>query len=204
MVIINKSQVEIGIKDYKLNDRIKIVLPDEAWTKHHFIKAEYNLRMARINFNLDTRKDLIKELEKSKEMDDEFSTSEWVIIMAYYAMFHAVQALLRKIGIKIGKEYAHEITSNLLLHYFYYTRIIEDELLTIYERAEEQARKLVVSYIFAKEKRTHYQYSASTESAETEAGRILEDAAIFVSRLAEIEKTLSKELVMARLGKKSL
>lgn len=105
---------------------------------------------------------------------------------------------------KLGKEYAHEITSNLLLHYFYYTRIIEDELLKIYERAEEQARKLVVSYIFAKEKRIHYQYSASTESAETEAGKILEDAAIFVSRLEEIEKTLSKELVMARLGKKSL
>jgi len=74
--------------------------------------------------------------------------------MSYYAMFHSVNALLRKIGVKTGKQYAHEITTTLLLHYFYYTGVIEDELLKIYENAEEKAKGLVVSYIFAKEERT--------------------------------------------------
>ena len=64
--------------------------------------------------------------------------------MSYYAMFHSVNALLRKIGIKVGKEHAHEITKNLLLHCFYHTKIIEDELLKIYENAEEKATELVV------------------------------------------------------------
>ena len=46
---------------------------------------------------------------------------KWTIVKSYYAMFHSVNALLRKIGIKVGKQYAHDITTNLLLYYFYYT-----------------------------------------------------------------------------------
>ena len=136
MVILNKNQVEIEVKSYKVQDKIKVMFPDEAWTKHHFSKSDYNIRIARINFNLNKHKDFLKELENLEEPDPEFNTYEWVIIMGYYAMFHSVNALLRKIGVKIGKQYAHEITTNLLLHYFYYTRIIEDELLKIYPRGK--------------------------------------------------------------------
>jgi len=204
MVILNKNQVEIEIDQYKAGDKIKIMFPDETWTKHHFSKAEYNLRIARINFNLNENPDFIKELEKTEEPDPEFNTYEWVIIMSYYAMFHSVNALLRKIGIKIGKQYAHEITTNLLLYYFHYTRIIEDELLKIYENAEEKAKELVVSYIFAKEERTKYQYEVNLESQKKNAEKILNDAVNFVSRLKDIDKTLSKELVLTRLDKKAL
>ena len=119
-------------------------------------------------------------------------------------MFHSVNALFRKIGVKIGKQYAHEITTNLLLYYFYYTKIIEDELLKIYENAEEKAKGLVVSYIFAKEERTKYQYEVNLESQRKDAEKILDDAVNFVSRLKDISKTLSKELVLAKLGKKTL
>ncbi len=162
MVILNKSQAEIEIISYKADDKIKIMLPDEIWAKHHFSKAEYNLRVARVNFNLNDHKEFIKELEQAD--DPAFNTYEWVIVMSYYSMFHSVNALLRKIGIKIGKEYAHEITTNLLLYYFFYTGIIEDELLKLYENAEEKAKGLVVSYIFAKEERTKYQYGVNLES----------------------------------------
>ncbi len=204
MVILNKSQVEVEAKSYKAQDKIKIMYADEVWTKHHFSKANYNLRIARINFNLNEHQDFLKELENLEEPDPEFNTYEWVIIMSYYAMFHSVNALLRKIGVKIGKQYAHEITTNLLLHYFYYTKIIEDELLKIYENAEEKAKGLVVSYIFAKEERTKYQYEVNLESQKKDAEQILEDAVNFVSRLKDISKTLSKELVLVKLGKKTL
>ncbi|MDO8740036.1 MAG: HEPN domain-containing protein [Candidatus Woesearchaeota archaeon] len=204
MVIFNKNQVEIELKKYKIDDKIKVVYPDDVWAKYHFGKAEYNLRMARINFNLNAHPDFMEELEKTKKHDAKFNTHEWVIIMSYYAMFHSVNALLRKIGIKIGKQYAHEVTTNLLLHYFYYTKIIEDELLKIYENAEEKARGLVVSYIFAKEERTKNQYEVNLESQRKNAEKILDDAVNFVSRLKDISKTLSKESVMIKLGKKSL
>lgn len=202
MVILNKDQVEIEVKSYKIGDKIKVMFPDEAWSKHHFSKADYNLRIARLNFNLNERKDFIKELTQTE--DPEFNTYEWVIIMSYYSMFHSVNALLRKIGIKVGKQYAHEITTNLLLHYFYYTKLIEDELLKIYENAEEKAKGLVVSYIFAKEERTKHQYEVNLESQKKSAEKILDDAVNFVIRLKDIDKTLSKELVLAKLGKKSL
>jgi len=204
MVILNKDQVEIEVKHYKSDDKIKIMLPDETWKRYHFSKAEYNLRIARINFNLNEHKDFIKKLEQTEEYDPEFNTYEWVIIMSYYAMFHSVNALLRKIGVKVGKKYAHEITTNLLLHYFYYTKIIEDELLKIYEKAEEKAKELVVSYIFAKEERTKYQYEVNLKSQKRDAEKIINDGVNFVSRLKDIDKTLSKELVIAKLGKKTL
>jgi hypothetical protein len=41
--------VEIEINGYKSNDKIKIVAPDETWTKHHFSKSEYNMRIANVN-----------------------------------------------------------------------------------------------------------------------------------------------------------
>ncbi len=204
MVILNKNQVEIELKHYKRDDKIKVIYPDETWTKHHLSKAEYNLRIARINFNLNEHPDYVKKLEQTEEYDPEFNTYEWVIIMSYYAMFHSVNALLRKIGVKVGKQYAHEITTNLLLYYFYYTQLIEDELLKIYENAEEKAKELVVSYIFAKEERTKYQYEANLESQEKDAEKILNDAVNFVSRLKDIDKTLSKELVLSKLNKKAL
>ena len=204
MAVLNKSQVEIEVKKYKTDDKIKIIFPDEAWTKDHFSKADYNLRIARINFNLNDHKDFLKELEKTEEADPNFNTYEWVIIMSYYAMFHSVNALLRKIGVRIGKQYAHDTTTNLLLYYFYYTKIIEDELLKIYENAEEKAKELVVSYIFAKEERTKYQYKVNLESQKKDAEKVLDDAVNFVSRLKDINKTLSKDLVLAKLNKKVL
>ena len=66
MVILNKAQVEIEVENYKIEDKIKITYPDEGWTKHHFNKAEYNLRIARINFNLNEHKNFIKELVLNK------------------------------------------------------------------------------------------------------------------------------------------
>src|SRR3989338_7826117 len=84
MAVLNKSQVEIEVKKYKTDDKIKIIFPDEAWTKDHFSKADYNLRIARINFNLNDHKDFLKELEKTEEADPDFNTYEWVIIMLYY------------------------------------------------------------------------------------------------------------------------
>lgn len=204
MVIINKEQVEIEVRKYKADEKIKILLPDDNWAQHHFNKAEYNLRIARINFNLSNYPDIISKLEKTEELDKNFNTYEWVIVMGYYAMFHSVNALLRKIGVKIGKEFAHEITINLLLYYLYYTKIIEDELLNIYENAEEKAKDLVVSYIFAKEERTKYQYTPEQNSQRKDAEKILKDATNFVSRLKDINKTLSKELVANKLGTRML
>ena len=204
MVILNKNQVEIEVNMYKSVDKIKVVLPDETWARHHFTKSSYNLRIARINFNLNDNPECLKVLEQTNEPDADFKTYEWVVIMSYYAMFHAVNALLRKIGIKVGKEYAHEITTNLLLHYFYYTKIIEDELLKIYENAEEKAKGFIASYIFAKDERMKYQYEANAESQKREAQKILEDASDFVSRLKDIDKTLSKEIVLIKLSKRNL
>ena len=81
---------------YKRDGKISIIYPDNEWAKYHFDKSDYNLRMAIINLNLNKYPDIIKKLESSEQIDPLFNTSEWVIIMSYYAMFHSVNALLKK------------------------------------------------------------------------------------------------------------
>jgi len=49
MVILNKGQAEIEVKNYKINDKIKIMFPDKTWTKYHFTKSEWK-RPAKICF----------------------------------------------------------------------------------------------------------------------------------------------------------
>jgi len=203
-MIENKNQVEIKIIEYKRDKKINLLPPGERWVKYHFDKSEYNLRMARINLNLNEHKDFIKILEDVKDVDTEFNTYEWVVIMSYYAMFHSVNALLEKIGIKVGKQYTHEITTDLFTYYLYHTKIIEDELLKTYKNAEKKAKELVVSYIQAKDQRKKYQYEVNIESQKKGPKDVFNNAVDFVSRLKNIEKTLSKEFVLKRLGKKSL
>ena len=92
MKVRNKGQIGLEIEEYKSSNKIQISIPDEIWVKHHFNKSEYNLRVAQINFNLNKDKEIIKKLENTEEIDPDFNTYEWVVIMAYYAMFHSVNA----------------------------------------------------------------------------------------------------------------
>ena len=73
-----------------------------------------------------------------------------------------------------------------------------------YENAEEKSKGMVVSYIFAKEERTKYQYDVNLDSQKKDAEKILEDAVCFVSRLKDLNRSLSKELLLVKLNKKSL
>ncbi|MFH1592047.1 MAG: HEPN domain-containing protein [Candidatus Woesearchaeota archaeon] len=204
MKVRNKGQIGLEIEEYKSSNKIQISIPDEIWVKHHFNKSEYNLRVAQINFNLNKDKEIIKKLENTEEIDPDFNTYEWVVIMAYYAMFHSVNALLRKIGIIVGKEHSHDITLNLLLYYFYFTKIIEDSLIEIFENTGEEAKKLISSYIYAKDERVKYQYKADQATQEKNAKKILNGAVIFVNKLKEISTSLNKDLVLIRLGKRAL
>ena len=199
----NKEQIELSIEEYKGSNKVQISIPDETWTNYHFSKSEYNLRVAQINFNLSRNKKVIKELENVEEIDEKFNTYEWVIIISYYAMFHSVHALLRKIGIIVGKEHAHEITLNTLLYYFYFTKIIEDSLIEIFEDAETEAKRLISSYIYAKDERIKYQYKADQTSQEDNSKKILDNAITFVGRLKDISTNLSKELILTRLNRKT-
>lgn len=85
MVILNKNQVEIEINQYKKQDKIEIIMPDPTWAKFHFNKANYNLRVARINFNLNDDRSIIKKLEMRQDADIDFDTYEWVIIKCLIA-----------------------------------------------------------------------------------------------------------------------
>lgn len=51
---------------------------------------------------------------------------------------------------------------------------------------------------------TKYQYEVNVESQKEDAEKILNDAVNFVSRLKEMEKTTSKDVVLAKMNKKSL
>jgi len=71
----NKSNLDWCLKDEK---RMKIIAPNEILSKEHIEKAKHNLRAA--DFNL------------KGEFED------WAVSQSYYAMYHALLAILFKKG----------------------------------------------------------------------------------------------------------
>ena len=63
---------------------------------------------------------------------------------------------------------------------------------------------VIIFMQFAQTMISKYQYKVNLESQKKDAEKVLDDAVNFVSRLKDINKTLSKDLVLAKLNKKVL
>lgn len=113
-----------------------------------FGKAQNNLKVANIIFEISTSKSM-KAILKLREQD---SFYDWTIQAAYYAMFHAVNALLATKKIKISDK-VHVSTYYSFGKHFINTNELADELFVMYGKTEEKALKLFSSLAEEKKKR---------------------------------------------------
>jgi len=119
-----------------------------------FSKAQNNLKMARIAFDISNNVE-IKEYLKLKDND---SFYDWVIQASYYSMFHAVNALLATKRIKISRINVHKSTLYAFGKHFINTNELADDLFIIYGEAEEKAQELFSSLAEEKQKRSFAAY----------------------------------------------
>ncbi len=142
---------------------------------------------------------LIKNSQESIKvadfLDKNDMSSLWVIVCSYYAMYYMANAILYKMGYKVGDRISHKVTSDALIVYI--RNKLEQKYLEDFEEAKEEAldvtklkaNDLIESFEFERIKRSKFQYNMTESVKTSKAKTSLDRSKRF---LFEIEKLLLK------------
>jgi uncharacterized protein (UPF0332 family) len=138
--------------------------------------------------------DIVKILEQNaKESIAEANTvksSLWKIVISYYSMFYMANAVLVKLGYKVGGKIAHKVTSDALI--VFVRNKLNKELLEDYEAAQNEALagikadEVVESFDFERKKRSIFQYSVSEKEKKSKAEISLKRAKEFMLSMQKL------------------
>jgi uncharacterized protein (UPF0332 family) len=115
----------------------------------------------------------------------------WTIVISYYSMFYIANAVLYKLGYKVGDKIAHKVTADALI--VYVRKRLKDSLLQSYEEIKEEALagiladKTIKSFDQERIKRNRIQYHTNEQEKHTKAITSLMRAKEF---MLEMEKLL--------------
>lgn len=134
-----------------------------------------------------------ESLETANFLFDNNKSKLWVIVCAYYSMFYIANAVLYKLGYKVGDQTPHKVTSDALV--VYVKDKLRGSLLEDYEEIKEEAlflaqnkaEGLIENFDREREKRSRIQYRTEEIEKKSKASTSLQRAKEFVK---EIEKLL--------------
>lgn len=162
---------------------LRISKPNDNLSKGHLSKSDHNLIV-------------MTDLSKLGHED-------WVVVTAYYAMYHSVLALLTKMGLE-SKDHA---TTAAILEYFFGEQISK-EILEKFNRLKERKDKIeavkieekYIDYLWkVKRARETVQYGVSISYKEKDA--IVNNAREFVNKIKLVVGELDEELIAVISGK---
>lgn len=118
----------------------------------------------------------------------------WVIVCSYYAMYYYANAVLLRLGYKVGEKIVHKVTSDALI--VYVRKKLKESLLEEYEETKEEALalagmkadSLVELFDFERNKRQLIQYRTIEIEKQSKAKTSLQRAKEFAR---EMEKLLT-------------
>ncbi len=169
----NKKVLNRDFKKYVRHHLIRKIEPSSHLSKIHLDKSYHNLDFA--NFTVQNQENINKHGENETYYD-------WVIVISYYAMYHAAMALLYKIGYKAGTHLATIcILCKECLGKTLEKKDIEN-ISAILELSEEEIKEIGR----AKERREKASYSGSVSFEKHLAEITLDDARKFINRTADI------------------
>ncbi len=166
------KEAERNIRDYLEHDLIK---------KHLFQENILTI----LKNNAHDSIDIAEFLAENKKSD------LWIIVTSYYSMFYIANAVLFKIGYKIGDQSPHKITADALI--VFVRNKLKKRLLEEYEEAQNEALPqikadtLIDEFDKERSKRGTIQYETTAIEKQAKAKTSLLRAKIFVF---EIEKLL--------------
>ena len=170
------------------------------------------IKEAEINVNGYVRDGLLKErtldenilkiLRKNSEeslivadliLKEEIS-SLWVIVSSYYSMYYIANAVLLKLGYKVGSAVSHKVTGDALI--VFVRDKLKKSILEDFEDAKAEAMDLanltddiIGSFDFERKKRSTFQYNMTAPVKKSKAQTSLERAKKFN---LEFEKLLER------------
>src|SRR3989344_7774017 len=139
--------------------------------------------------NADALGILLKNAQESTKSAEKLNTEKisdlWVIVCSYYSMFYIANAVLRKLGYKVGEKIAHKVTADALI--VYVRGKLKGSLIEEYEATKDEALNLagikadslIESFDFEKSKRSSIQYSTDNLEKQSKAKTSLQRAKVF-------------------------
>jgi len=121
-------------------------------------------------------------------------SSLWVIVSSYYSMYYIANAVLLKLGYKVGIAISHKVTSDALI--VFVRNNLKKSLLEDFEDAKAEAMDLanltdniIESFDFERKKRSTFQYNMTGSLKKSKAQTSIERAKKFN---LEFEKLLER------------
>lgn len=162
-------------------NNLRIYFQDDLIKKEKFKSIVFNVLLNNANDSLRTAQFLSKN-EKS---------DLWIIVSSYYAMYYLSNALIYKLGHKIGDNISHKITADALI--VFVRNKLKNKLLEDYEELQEQALatikadNLIENFDYERKKRGFIQYKTEEIEKHSKAQTSLKRAKEF---FLEIEKII--------------
>ncbi len=163
----NRERREKDFQKYLANRKIKKEIEIKELIRGHIDKADHNLKF--VNSTL-----------KLKEFND------WVIVSAYYSIYHASLALCALKGYATKD---HLATLLILIKEFYQKELDKEEIETIGKTTMEKEE--VLYYIEAKNQRSRASYSTNILFNEREAQDLQKKAISFVNKAKSMIESLN-------------
>jgi uncharacterized protein (UPF0332 family) len=152
---------------------------------HFMEKARHNLLFCTAAWSMSDKEDAKKILG----LPEDFSAFDWVVITAYYAMYHSALAALASIGYKSDN---HTATIIALEVFFVRKNLLEKEFLDKLKQARELEEEYVQKLRHARRQRETAQYGVTEETGKDAAEKLLKDARNFVNRIEKLINEINK------------
>ena len=81
-----------------------------------------------------------ESIDSAEKLNSERISDLWVIVCSYYSMFYIANAVLRKLGYKVGEKIAHKVTADALI--VYVRGKLKETLIEGYEDSKDEALNL--------------------------------------------------------------
>lgn len=149
-------------------------------------KSRHNFETANIIWKISEQRDIKDALD----IGWGYKGYDWVIISAYYAMYHSALALLAKIGYKSDN---HEATILALEYYFVCQReVLEQRYIKKLKKARQLEEDYIERFRAARRRRVAAQYNVEESFGRKEAQKLIDDAAEFLDRLERLFLEIDK------------
>lgn len=131
--------------------------------------------------------DKLKGLE-----DDNYKPYLWVLVASYYSMFYIANAVLLKLGYKVGRKISHKVAADALI--VYARKKLKEELLKDFKEIQEEALEiietkadeLIKNFDSERAKRSAFQYEMAEDLKKSKSLTSFERAKKFVFEMKKL------------------
>ena len=170
------KEAESNVRQYQQDNMLKKQTNETA-------KAMY---IENSDVSLQTAKKLLSLESK------EYKPHLWVIVSSYYSMYYIANAVLLRLGYKVGDKVSHKVTTDALI--VFVRNKLKKNLLQEYEDTKEDALELMSQRAdlllktldYEREKRSKFQYQMDEQAKRGKAQTSLERAKEFVFEMKKL------------------